>query len=211
MAEKRKCHQYLTEYLKLGFIPSPSNVQLPFCLLCEKTFSNEADEAFPTERPFGKKPASFFQSLKAKFEGRSTVGKLFGKSSLNADKGLICSHEVSLLIAKCGKCHTIGEMLILPAVKQIVATMLGPSASTITQSIPLSNDTVSKRIDEMADVEESLIDTLKNTEFVMQIDESTIGENEALLLAYVRFILVPALRFVFMPFLYFFLRLQFHL
>ncbi|XP_039206934.1 zinc finger MYM-type protein 6-like [Crotalus tigris] len=67
--------------------------------------------------------------------------------------------------------------------------MLGPSTITITQSIPLSNDTVSKRIDEMvADVEERLIDTLKNTEFVMQIDESTIRENEVLLLTYVRFI-----------------------
>ncbi|XP_039199911.1 protein ZBED8-like [Crotalus tigris] len=110
------------------------------------------------------------------------------QSKLNADKGLICSYEVSLLIAKCGKPHTIREMLILPAVKQIVTTMLGPNASTIMQSIPLSNDTVSKRIDEMAaDVEERLIDTLKNTEFVMHIDESTIRENEALLLAYVHF------------------------
>uniref|UniRef100_A0A8C6YAI7 SCAN domain-containing protein 3 n=1 Tax=Naja naja TaxID=35670 RepID=A0A8C6YAI7_NAJNA len=183
---KLKYRQYSTEYLKLGFIPSPSNIQLPFCLLCEKTFSNEVMKIHSDKAD---KPVSFFQSLKAKFEVCSTVEKLFGKSSLNADKGLICSYEVSLLIAKCGKPHIIGETLILPAVKQIVATMLGPSASTITQSIPLSNDTVSKRIDEMAaDVEERLIDTLKSTEFVMQIDESTIRENEALLLAYVRFI-----------------------
>ncbi|XP_013913991.1 PREDICTED: zinc finger MYM-type protein 6-like [Thamnophis sirtalis] len=196
MAEKRKCRQYSTEHLKLRFIPSPSNVQLPFCFLCEKTFSNEAmkpsrlkDYLVRIHSDKADKPVSFFQSLKAKFEGCSTVEKLFGKSSLNADKGLICSYEVSLLIAKCGKPHTIGETLILPAVKQIVATMLGLSASTFTQSIPLSNDTVSKRIDEMAaEVEEMLIDTLKSTKFVMQIDESTISENEALLLAYVRFI-----------------------
>uniref|UniRef100_A0ABM5G983 Zinc finger MYM-type protein 6-like n=1 Tax=Pogona vitticeps TaxID=103695 RepID=A0ABM5G983_9SAUR len=196
MAEKRKCRQYSTEYLKLGFIPSPSNVHLPFCLLCEKTFSNEAMKPSRLKEHLVKihsdkadKPVSFFQSLKAKFEGRSTVGKLFEKLSLNADKGLICSYEVSLLIAQCGKPHTIGETLILPVMKKIFATMLGPSTNTVTQSIPLSNDTVSKRIDEMAaDVEERLIDTLKSTEFVMQIDESTIRENEALLLAYVRFI-----------------------
>uniref|UniRef100_A0A670XYV0 DUF4371 domain-containing protein n=1 Tax=Pseudonaja textilis TaxID=8673 RepID=A0A670XYV0_PSETE len=183
MAEKRKCRQYSMEYLKLGFSPSPSNVQLPFCLLCEKTFSNEAmkpsrlkDHLERIHLDKTNKPVSFFQSLKAKFEGCSTVEKLFGKSSLNADKGIICSYEVSLLIAKC-------------AVKQIVAIMLGPSASTVMQSIPLSNDTISKRIDEMAaDMEERLIDTLKSTEFMMQIDESTIRENETLLLAYVRFI-----------------------
>ncbi|XP_066438122.1 beta-1,3-galactosyltransferase 9 [Eleutherodactylus coqui] len=39
-----------------------------------------------------------------------------------------------------------------------------------------------------ADVEETLLDLLKNTEFVMQIDEATVRDNEALLLAYVRFI-----------------------
>nr|XP_020653392.1 SCAN domain-containing protein 3-like [Pogona vitticeps]XP_020653393.1 SCAN domain-containing protein 3-like [Pogona vitticeps] len=196
MAEKRKCHQYSMEYLKLGFIPSPSNVQLPFCLLCEKSFSNEMmkpsqlkDHLVKIHSDKADKPVSFFQSLKAKFEGRSTVKKLSGKSSLNADKGLICSYELSLLIAKHGKPHSIGETLILPVVKEIFPIMLGPSSSTVTQSIPLSSDTVSKRIDEMAaDVEERLIDTLKSTEFVMQIDESTICENEALLLAYAHFI-----------------------
>ncbi|ETE56218.1 hypothetical protein L345_18071, partial [Ophiophagus hannah] len=85
MAEKRKCRQYSTEYLKLGFIPSPSNVQLPNSRLKDHLVRIHSDKA--------DKPVSFFQSLKAKFEGCSTVEKLFGKSSLNADKGLICSSE----------------------------------------------------------------------------------------------------------------------
>ena len=42
MTEKKKCRQYSVDYLQFGFIPSPSNEQLPMCLLCEAVFSNEA-------------------------------------------------------------------------------------------------------------------------------------------------------------------------
>ncbi|KAG9484262.1 hypothetical protein GDO78_009921 [Eleutherodactylus coqui] len=91
---------------------------------------------------------------------------------------------VSLLISQCGKSHTIGEAFVLLPVKEIVSTMLGPAACAMVKSIPLSNDTISRRIHEMAaDVEETPLDVLKNTEFVMQIDESTVRDNEALLLA----------------------------
>ena len=50
-------------------------------------------------------------------------------------------------------------------------------------------DAVSRRIDEMAiDVENQLIDILLRViEFSLQLDESTLHDNEALLLAYVRF------------------------
>ena len=41
-ALKKKCRQYSVEYLKFGFIESPTNPQQPMCLVCEKNFSNEA-------------------------------------------------------------------------------------------------------------------------------------------------------------------------
>ena len=64
----------------------------------------------------------------------------------------------------------------------------GPS-NKISQSIPLSNNTVSRRIDEMAtDVESKLTILLKKSKFALQIDESTVIDNKAILLAYVRFI-----------------------
>ena len=60
---------------------------------------------------------------------------------------------------------------------------------SVIQSIPLSNDTVARRINMMAtDVENSLRGILRTTEFSLQIDESTLPGNEALLLAYVGFI-----------------------
>ena len=56
-------------------------------------------------------------------------------------------------------------------------------------AMPLSNNTVSNRIDDMAkNVEEQLIETLKSRKFSLQMDESTFWDSEALLLTYVRYI-----------------------
>ena len=59
----------------------------------------------------------------------------------------------------------------------------------VTSSIPLSNSTVSSWIDEMAnDIENKLCGELETTQFSLQLDESTLRDNEALLMAYVRYI-----------------------
>ncbi|GFW76761.1 uncharacterized protein LOC103524116 [Trichonephila clavipes] len=54
------------------------------------------------------------------------------------------------LPARCKKPHTIAEELILPAAIEIVETMFGDNFAKELQSIPLSNDTVSRRIDDIA-------------------------------------------------------------
>ena len=55
-------------------------------------------------------------------------------------------------------------------------------------SLPLSNNTVRGRIDEMAiDVKLLLNDILRNTKFSLALDESTVRDSEALLLGYIRF------------------------
>ena len=95
-----------------------------------------------------------------------------------------------MLIAKAGKAHSIGETLLISVVHEVLKTVVQVDApEQITRSIPLSNNTVQRRIDEMAaDVEQTLIDILKNTSYSLQIDESTLPGNEALLLGYARFI-----------------------
>ena len=49
---------------------------------------------------------------------------MFTSSSKNSDGDLKASYNISLLIAKAGKPHTIGEELILPAVKEVIKTVL---------------------------------------------------------------------------------------
>ena len=79
--------------------------------------------------------------------------------------------------------------MILPAIKEVLNTVLQPKAcSLVIKSIPLSNDTVQRRIDDMsADVEQKLCNIL-TTEFTLQLDKATLPGNESLLLGYVRFV-----------------------
>ncbi|CAH2010341.1 unnamed protein product [Acanthoscelides obtectus] len=123
-------------------------------------------------------------------EKRPTLDRMFASTSQRNDDGLRASYNISLLIAKSGKLHTIGEKLSLPAVEEVLKTVLHKPASDIIKRIPLSNNTVETRIDEMSsDVESFLCNYLQTTHFSIQLDESTLPDNAALLLAYVRFIM----------------------
>jgi hypothetical protein len=49
-------------------------------------------------------------------------------------------------ITKCKKPHTIAEELILPAAVDMVNVMIGESAGKPLSKVPLSNNTISRRI-----------------------------------------------------------------
>ncbi|GFT80817.1 zinc finger BED domain-containing protein 5 [Trichonephila clavipes] len=84
--------------------------------------------------------------------------------------------------------HTIAEELILPAAIEIVETMFGDNFAKELQSIPLSNDTVSRRIDDISeDVEQQLFGKLRDKLFSIQLDEATDSNKDAHFIAYVRF------------------------
>ncbi|GFW65452.1 zinc finger MYM-type protein 6 [Trichonephila clavipes] len=74
--------------------------------------------------------------------------------------------------------------------EEVLKTVIPKPASDIIRRIPLSNNTVQTRIDEMSqDVESFLCDYLQTTHFSLQLDESTLPGNESLLLAHARFIM----------------------
>ncbi|KAK2701998.1 hypothetical protein QYM36_019385 [Artemia franciscana] len=92
----------------------------------------------------------------------------------------LASYEISKIIVKAGKPHNIGKTVILPAVSAIISSVVKQNAIEITNSIPLSNSSVSRRIDEMVeDVEKQLIAHLQVKQFALQLDESTLRDNEA--------------------------------
>ena len=66
-------------------------------------------------------------------------------------KGLEASYMVSYRVARTGKPHTIVEDLILPAAVDMAGIMLGEKAQKTIQTIPSSNNTVSRRISDMAE------------------------------------------------------------
>ncbi|GFV37916.1 putative DD41D transposase [Trichonephila clavipes] len=73
--------------------------------------------------------------------------KILAADSMKPNK---LKRHLETLHARCKKPHTIGEELILPAAIEIVETMFGDNFAKELQSIPLSNDTVSRRIDDIA-------------------------------------------------------------
>ena len=112
----KKCRQYSVEYLKYGFISSPMNKQLPMCLVCEKTFSNESMKPSRLSEHLQKvhpdkmgRDSAYFQSLRDKFEKRKTLPSIFCRTSHENIDGLRALYSISRLIAKAGKPHTIGE------------------------------------------------------------------------------------------------------
>lgn len=164
------------------------------CLLCEQVFSNEAMKPSHLKELLTKihpdkadKERSFFQALKEK-HGRRTISSLFVRTTRQNDSGLIASYNISLLIAKCGQSFTIGEKLVIPAIKEVISTVKERDPKQVLKSIPLSNNTVAHRINKMgADTEEQLCDILRDSPFSLQLDKTTTSDNNALLMAYVRY------------------------
>ena len=125
--------------------------------------------------------------MKEKFSNRSTLKNFVKSSVFPLNNGLQASYEISHLIAKKGKPHTLGEEIILPSIKIALETVVKMDASATLKSIPLSNSTISRRIADMSnDVESILISELKEVKFSMQLDEATFG-TQNILMSYVRY------------------------
>ncbi|XP_071750245.1 zinc finger MYM-type protein 6-like [Lepeophtheirus salmonis] len=59
----------------------------------------------------------------------------------------------------------------------------------VVKTIPLSHNTVTRRINEMdKDIETQLVEKLKSRYFSLQMDESTLRDSEVVFLAYARYI-----------------------
>ena len=129
-----------------------------------------------------------FNSLRDQFLKRKTMN-MFTSSSKNSDDGLKASYNISLLIEKAGKPHTIGEELILPSVKEVIKIVLHKSPEQVIKSIPLRDNSIQRRVDKITEnVQEILNKMLMTTKFSLQLNKSTLPGNESLLLACIRFI-----------------------
>ena len=98
------------------------------------------------------------------------------------------NYLVSEIRAKVEAPQVYGEKLIKPAMLACASEVLGKDAASALSKISLSNDTITRRQDEMTSfVEDKIVEILRKTKFSLQTEESTI-HSQAILLVYVRFI-----------------------
>jgi hypothetical protein len=106
------------------------------------------------------KSIEFFKNKEQELRQSRKLIKKIATGSCN-ENAVKASFEVSMLIAKAGKPHTIAEELILPAAKDMFIAMVGEKAAKDLNLVALSNDTVKKRTDKISDnVKEQLIERI---------------------------------------------------
>ncbi|XP_025197550.1 zinc finger BED domain-containing protein 5-like [Melanaphis sacchari] len=188
--------KYDDSYLQFGFVVkfgSENSTPLPQCVICQETLSNQSMKPSLLKRHQLSKhpetennPIEFFQRKLTAFRKESKCMSSFTNFNENIVKA---SYLASLIIAKNGKPHTIGETLVLPAAKEIVRCVLGDKAAKEIEKVSLSNDTVKRRIDDMSsNIKNKLLLYLKDCNFfALQIDESTDITNMAQLMVFIRF------------------------
>ena len=83
------------------------------------------------------------------------------------DKTLLkSSYLIALQISKTKKPYIIGEDLIKPCTLAAATEVLGSKAAKKLHAIPISNDSVKRRIMDMAvDVEEQVIEQIKKSKY----------------------------------------------
>ncbi|XP_022180962.1 zinc finger BED domain-containing protein 5-like [Myzus persicae] len=184
----------LTDYLSLGFTKTtiygeerPQCVVYLTALASDSMKSNKLRRHLETKHvELVNKPKEFFARKCSSFQ---STQQTFQKMTTVHSKALLASFKVAHRISKCKKPHTVGEILILPAAVDIVSTMFGDNLAQQLKSIPLSNDTVSRRISDISEyLNEQLFEKLKNNVFGLKVDEATDKHRQSFLLAYVRFI-----------------------
>ena len=130
------------------------------------------------------KPREFFARKLSEMNKQSA---LFSSFLLTPAKAQLASFKVAYRIAKC-KNH-------MPLRKNscflLLSTMIGESAAQKLKPVPLSNNTICRRIDKISeDIHDQLVAKMRGKKFSLQLDEATtsINNKDTYLICYVRFI-----------------------
>nr|XP_036227384.1 zinc finger BED domain-containing protein 5-like [Bactrocera oleae] len=173
---KTKIRKYDESYISFGFVDSNGS---PLCMLCSKLLPNSSmapaklRRHLETVHPESKdKNKEFFVRKKDQLL-ESQKNMMHVTQTIN-EKATEASYLVSYRIAQAVEAHTSAENLIKPCVLDITKCMLDEKSAKHLSTVPLSNDTVSRRIHDLANyVKQELVTRLQNTRFALQMDEST--------------------------------------
>lgn len=117
---KRK---YNEEFLQYGFVESENDDSLPYCLLCQKTLSNESLT-----------PAKLLRHLELKHPvqaAKSIEARISYYKALQTNRAQVACNEIAQILTKNNMPHSEAEEIIFPALKIAVEGMLTDDADAL--------------------------------------------------------------------------------
>uniref|UniRef100_H2YPP8 HAT C-terminal dimerisation domain-containing protein n=1 Tax=Ciona savignyi TaxID=51511 RepID=H2YPP8_CIOSA len=174
VSTSRRKRKYNQTFIQYGFTCITENdEQRPLCLLCNEVLANESLKPTKLKRhldtkhdSYSNKPATFFQRILRTSEQQR---RSFESEFLTQEKYTRASFEASWLIAKTKKPFNIGEDLVLPAAVKMTEIVRGKKEAENMRKIPLSNNTVSRRI--------SAINDDQREQLILRIKEAMTGHT----------------------------------
>ena len=155
-SERKKTQKYCSSFLNFGFtVAQREGVEHLQCAMCCKVLATECmlpstlkRHSTTNHNNLSGKPRKFFARNLSK---RIKQSVLFSNFLQTPARAQLVSFELVYRIAKYKKPHAIAEKLVLPAALDLVLTMIGASVAQKLKALPLSNSTICKRIDKIAD------------------------------------------------------------
>ena len=176
---------YSESFLRYGFIADPTNSSKPYCVVCERSFSNHFMSRLKMEKHLqvihphlaSANAETFIQFA------RKCRRKFFINCPAQDYKQF--TFEACRLIAQTDSPHTTGEKLILPVLESFFKHCLHADFTEIKPNLHLSANTVHRRIKQLSDnVESQLVLKLRRTNFAIQVDAAKTPDNRAFLMSF---------------------------
>ena len=168
-SKKRK---YDDSYIQFGFTSVVvDGIEKPQCVLCNKVLSNDSMRLAKLKQHLENVHPQSKHKDKSYFERQSKALKMMRLDSsdeffIRNSKIVEASYEVALEITKQKKPHTIGESLIKPFVLKMANKVLGKDAEKKLAAVPLSNNTIQRRISDMSnDIKSQVVQQIKDAPF----------------------------------------------
>ena len=184
----------MTNIFDLDVSLQKGDTQVPQCVICYKTLSNDGMRPTRLERhlktmhpALAAKPKAFFETKRQSLKQAKMDSS--GAFRQQTSKVVEASYEFAMLIAKRKKSHNIGETLIKPSVLRAAELVLGKDSANKLSQISLSNNTIKERIDEISqDIKDQVLDQVRAPVFAIQLDETTDVAQCSQLLMYACFV-----------------------
>ena len=167
-------------------------------MICDAVFSNsnlkpsKLGEHLQAIHGENKRAGNDFSSLKAKRARYDSKGMLPKLGFARVDKLLLfASCKVAYEVAKMKKPHSVAETLMKPCALEMVKAVVGEEASKKLQRIPLSNNVIRSRIDDIgADILDQVVSDIKvsSAKISVHLDESTDVSNCSQLMVFARYV-----------------------